>query len=88
MCMLKVSTVCFYLSNSDAVGVKRVKDVIGKHEVNQRVFVYLQAKVLTIVPRESNAWEMKRPHNQQSSSFSPNVEGREKKKVFDSRFPL
>lgn len=55
MWMLKVSAVCFYLSNGDAVGVKRVKDVIGKHEVNQRVFVYLQAKVLTIVPRESNA---------------------------------
>lgn len=50
MWMLKVSTVCFYLSNSDAVGIKCMKDVIGKHEVNQRVFVYLQAKVLTIVP--------------------------------------
>lgn len=85
MWMLKVSTVCFYLSNGDAVGIKCVKNVIGKHEVNHRVFIYLQAKVLTIVPGESNAWEMKHPHNQQSSSFSPNVE---KKNPWFLHFPL
>lgn len=85
MWMLKVSTVCFYLSNSDAVGIKCMKDVIGKHEVNQRVFVYLQAKVLTIVPGESNAWEMKHPHKPAVIIFFTKCG---KKKIFDSFFPL
>lgn len=47
--------VCEYLSHGDAVRVKCMKDVVGQHQVNQGVFVHLQAKVLAVVPRETDA---------------------------------
>lgn len=60
----------FYLCNSDAIRIKGMKNVIGKHQVNQRVFIHLKAEVFAVVPREAGACE--RPHSQQSSCFHLN----------------
>lgn len=46
----------FYLRHRDAVGVKGVEDVIGKHQVNQRVLVHLEAEVLAVVPWKAHTW--------------------------------